>query len=432
LNNIIIGAGITGLSTAFHLKNDYLILEKENSVGGLCRSITDNGFIFDYTGHLLHLRSDYTKKLILELLKNNIKKIRRNSWIYSNNIFTRYPFQANLYGLPEKIKKECIKGLVETLVKANIPDKKSSFKKWAIHTFGDGFAKNFFIPYNEKLWRFSLDKMTAEWVTEFVPQPKLEEVLLGAFQDMKTLYGYNSYFYYPVRGGIQSLIDSLLCKIKREKLLLNAEVKKINWRKKYIVSSKGEMKYEHLITTIPLPELLSIMENLPEKIKNAKEKLLCNSVYCFNIGIKKGAIQKDKHWIYFPEKKFIFYRVGFYHNFSRYLVPDGCSSIYVEVSTKFGENLNQKNALEKTIKDLNACGILKKGDKILTLNILPIRYAYIIYNRNRNEALEIIQSFLKKNKIFSIGRFGAWKYSYMEESILDGKEIAELINGRKN
>ncbi len=432
MNNLIIGAGISGLSTAYHLKDNYLILEKEKTPGGLCRSVIDNGFIFDYTGHLLHLRSDYAKKFVLNLLKNNIKKIKRNSWIYSNNTFTRYPFQANLYGLPKKIIKDCIKGLVETLVRNNISDNKNSFKKWAMDTFGNGFSKYFFIPYNEKLWKFPAEKLTAEWVTEFVPQPKLEDVLLGAFKDMKTLYGYNSYFYYPKKGGIQYLIDSISNKIKKENLLLDTEVKKIVWKKKYVISSKGEIKYNNLITTIPLIELLSIMKDLPEEIRNAKTKLLCNSVYCFNIGIKKPFLQKDKHWVYFPEKKFVFYRVGFYHNFSKFLVPENCSSIYVEVSTRFGENINQSTLLEKVFKDLTACKIVKRTDKILTVNILPINFAYVIYDKNRSKILDIIQSFLKKNRIFSIGRFGAWKYSYIEESILDGKKTAELINGRKN
>ncbi|MFN3966197.1 MAG: protoporphyrinogen/coproporphyrinogen oxidase [Endomicrobiia bacterium] len=432
MNNIIIGAGITGLSTAYHLKNNYLILEKENTPGGLCKSITENGFTFDYTGHLLHLRSEYGKKFVLNLLKNNIKKIRRNSWIYSNKVFTRYPFQANLYGLPKSIIKECIRGLVETLIENKPIDNKSSFKKWSINTFGNGFAKHFFIPYNEKLWKISSDKLTAEWVTEFVPRPNLEDVLIGAFQDSKTLYGYNTYFYYPIKGGIQSLINSISNKIKKEKLLLNTEILKINWKKKYIISSKGKIKYNYLISTIPLTELLSIIDGIPEEIKNIRSKLLCNSVYCFNIGIKRPFIEKNKHWVYFPGKEFIFYRVGFYHNFSKFLVPEGCSSVYVEVSTKFGESLNQTVLLEKVFKDLNKCRIIKENDKILTVNILPIKYAYIIYDKNREKILKIIQNFLKKNKIFSIGRFGAWKYSYIEESILDGKKTADIVNGKEN
>ena len=116
---IILGAGITGLSTAYHLQQmidnqpqlpvDYKIFEKESAVGGLCRSIYQDGFTFDYTGHLLHLREDYAKKLIKKLLKKNYQTHKRNSWIYSKGVFTRYPFQANTYGLPIDVIRQCDK-----------------------------------------------------------------------------------------------------------------------------------------------------------------------------------------------------------------------------------------------------------------------------------------------------------------------------------
>ena len=152
---LILGAGLTGLSTAYHLGGrEYCVLEKENRPGGLCGSVSHNGFLYDYTGHLLHLRNEYAKELIFSFLKNNLTYRTRNTLIHSFGRYTRYPFQANLFGLPKQIIEECIKGLVESKLKYFTCDRKKmdmSFRDWCVMTFGQGISKYFMIPYNENL-----------------------------------------------------------------------------------------------------------------------------------------------------------------------------------------------------------------------------------------------------------------------------------------
>src|SRR6185295_15669327 len=114
---LILGGGLAGLSTAYHLrKNDpklrVLVLEKKERAGGLAGSIEQNGFTFDHTGHLLHLHDAYGKQFILDLLQDNVHVLNRSSWIFSHNTYTRYPFQANTYGLPPKVIEECVTGFL--------------------------------------------------------------------------------------------------------------------------------------------------------------------------------------------------------------------------------------------------------------------------------------------------------------------------------
>src|SRR5882757_5088882 len=116
VRTLILGGGMSGLSCAYHLKKagdtNYLLVERSDEPGGLSRSIKQDGFVFDHTGHLLHLHNPYTEKLILEdLLKNNYVKNERDARIYSHRTYTRYPYQANLFGLPQEVKDECLQGL---------------------------------------------------------------------------------------------------------------------------------------------------------------------------------------------------------------------------------------------------------------------------------------------------------------------------------
>ena len=430
---LILGAGLAGLSCAYHLQSKKNlkvdVIEKSDHVGGTARSIEVGGFTFDFTGHLLHLHHPYTKNLIQKLLKGNLVSCVRKAAIYSHGVLTPYPFQVNTYGLPSQVKKECVEGFKEAVQKYGDDSLRStslSFDKWSLRTFGKGVHKHFMKPYNEKLWQVSLDKMTAEWCGMFVPQPKLEDVIAGSQKNLEKSFGYNVTFLYPKKGGIQVLPQALA---KESSVQTNTSFEEVDWKKKNVLLSNGKrMDYDALISSVPLVELLRRLKDLPKDVKEAMSALKWTSILCINMGVSRPNIS-DKSWIYFPEKKFSFYRVGFPMNFTPHAVPKGCSSMYIEVANPPEETLdyNNPNFLNRIRKDLEKCEILSVSDKIIITNFIPIRYAYVLYTPNRSKILSTIFSFLKENNISSIGRYGGWKYSFMEEAILDGKKTAESI-----
>ncbi len=233
-------------------------------------------------------------------------------------------------------------------------------------------------------------------------------------------------FLYPKKGGIQVLSEKLGSRIP---VKLNTSVEKINWKEKLVkFEGKEWVPYDFLVSSLPLVELIKRMNDLPINIQNLLPSLKWTSVLNINLGINRPNIS-DKTWIYFPEKKFIFYRVGFPMNFTSHVVPKGCSSMYIEVSHRPEKKINFQDPefLKKVKTDLEKCGILQKSDKILVANFIPIRYAYVLYTKDRKKVTQKIFDFLNANQIFSIGRYGEWKYSFMEEAILDGKKTAEKI-----
>jgi len=433
---LIIGAGLAGLSTSYHLRVQGLsshIIEKEPQVGGLSRSFQIKGFTFDFTGHLLHLHTPASKKLIESLLKGNVMLCNRNTWIYSHGTQTRYPFQAYTCGLPNPVVDECILGFHEAVLK-NMRRGKTpeNFQEWCLQKFGSGISNHFMIPYNEKLFQTPASRMTTEWCGPFVPTPKLEEVVQGALKNESRTFGYNASFLYPLRGGIQAL-PSALAK-KTSPVELGVEVEQVDWRNKVVSLTDGKtIAYKTLVNTMPLTELIDKMRGLPNPILRARTRLRYASILCLNVGLKRARLS-DKSWIYFPEEKFPFYRVGFPMNFSPHVAPKGCSSMYIEVPFSRIQGKSKAAILKIVKKGLVECGILRKQDKFLVTQFLPIKHAYVIYDKHRPKALRTITTFLHRHRILSIGRYGGWKYSFMEEAIRDGMEAANKIHslyGRK-
>jgi len=424
---IVIGAGLSGLSAAWQLKKNGfapIVFEKEDQVGGLCRSNHNKGFIFDNAGHLLHFRNNYTLKLIKRFFKGNLASHQRSAWVSNFGIFSRYPFQASLYSLPKLIANECLKGFIKTRGKvAN--NSQVNFLQWINATFGRGIARHFMLPYNKKFWTVSLNQMTCPWADRFIPQPSFSEVINGYLVDSSNHFGYNSTFWYPVNGGIEQLPKAFEKQIKD--ISRNCCISKINLKLKEItINGKDKHKFDILILTLPLPELIKIINPLPSKILNSLKKLRWNSIYNLNIGLE-GSCQLGKHWIYFPHRETVFFRSGFFHNFSNTTTPKGRSSIYTEISYSKNKPINRKKIVRKVLNDLQKSGILNKKNRVSVLDINDIKYGYPIYDRNYLQATTVIKEFLVRNNIFSCGRYGSWQYMSMEDAILDGKRAAEGI-----
>jgi len=423
---LIIGAGLTGLSCAFKLEKkraDYLLAEKENWAGGLARSFRKDGFTFDYSGHLLHLRWPETSKFILDSLGKNAKPLKRKARIYSSGKFTAYPFQMNLKGLPAKVRSECVEGFLKA--RRAFPEVKAeNFRDWCLQTFGKGISKHFFFPYNAKLWNYPLEKLSTDWMGQFVPVPKTEEVLYGAYKDDVKGAGYNHDFYYPETGGINALPAAIASGVER--LSLDSELISLNAANKTArLRNLGNVRYKKLLSTIPLKYLAEKVEKAPETVRKNAELLEHNQVYILNLGVRKCPL--PQHWIYFPEKEFVFYRAGVYTNFSPSSAPRGFSSLYVETASKSGEFIDLKKAEGRIVKNLVSIGAVKDEDDILTSMWLKVPCAYVIYNEARKKALPELLSWFEKRGISSAGRYGAWKYSFMEESVKEGFETAEKL-----
>lgn len=427
---VVLGGGLTGLSAAYHLGGlGSVVLEREREVGGLCRTSAEAGFTFDCTGHMLHLREPRIRELVERLLPKAFARHERRARIFSKGVFTDYPFQANLHGLPLPIVKECVSGFVEALVRRGREGEPNleemSFRAWAESTFGKGIAEHFMVPYNAKLWRTDLDAIECGWVSWSIPRPTLREILDGAFGTTVRGLGYNPTFLYPRRHGIRVLPDAFAARLRDVRC--GAVVSTVDARTRTVRLTDGsEFTYEALVSTLPLDRLLQIAAGLPADLPEAGRKLRAVRVLNICLGIDREA-RSDAHWIYFPEPEYSFYRVGIPSNLTRAMVPRGASSICAERSLLRDEPFDENEVVETTVADLRRAGLLKARDKVIYRKVSVLDPAYVIYDRFRARNIGAILESLRAIGIHSAGRFGAWEYSSMEGAIRSGIDLAERI-----
>jgi protoporphyrinogen oxidase len=424
---IVIGGGLAGLSAAWHLQQEGVqvcLFEKEAEVGGLCRSRKTAGFTFDHGGHFLHFRQGSTLDLVRSLLNEDLVRHRKNAWIYSCGRYTPYPFQANLYGLPASVVKECLAGFVGASGNKRA-GRDVNFLEWIDRKFGAGIAKHFMVPYNTKFWTVPPQRMTCAWLDDFIPLPSLERVIAGAGKENREPLGYNASFWYPKQGGIGQLAESLGRRVRN--VFTGCAITRIDPKKKEITTSGGEReRYDYLISTIPLPEVPNLVRGLPKAVTANIKKLRWNSIFNLNLGIDKP-LDHARHWVYFPEGDPIFFRTGFYSNISPALAPAGQGSLYVEVAYSDKKPINKRNIVGRIEKGLKKTGILTSDTRVFCRDSNDIKYAYPIYDKNYAQAREGIIKYLAGNDILACGRYGSWRYSSMEDAILDGKMAAQTL-----
>ncbi|MEO6599597.1 MAG: FAD-dependent oxidoreductase [Polyangiaceae bacterium] len=417
----ILGAGLTGMSAAIELGEravEYRIFEKLSVPGGHVVTVEDHGFRFDRTGHLLHLKNDALRAQVLDWIGPDHVRIQRRSVIWSNGVYTRYPFQANTYGLPPQVAYECLQGFIAAHFEKGGPEPKN-FEEFCLAHFGEGISRHFMIPYNSRLWGVHPREITSSWCQRFVPLPRLEDVIAGAVGLNDRELGYNANFIYP-RLGIGQLTEGMARRLPN--LELGRSPLRIELGARRLVFEDTELEFDVLLSTIPLPKLLGLIDELPPPVREAASKLRCSHLNYLDVALRRKA-RTDFHWAYVPEAKYPFYRVGCYSHFSDALAPPGKSSLYVELADRSQPDL--AHVLPEVARGLIEMGVIDSAEDIEFARTRHIDYAYVIFDHDYFTALDEIRPFLEQARIVSSGRYGDWNYSAMEDAISFGKTAAE-------
>lgn len=416
----ILGAGLTGMSAGKHLGGGYELHERLPHPGGHAITLEEDGFRFDRTGHLLHLRDPAMREWVHAMVGHDAVQIDRRSRIFSHGVYTRYPYQANTFGLPPEVAYECLIGYLEALRTKDSGPEPRTFEEFCVKHFGPGFSRHFMIPYNQKLWGVHPSEITAAWCSRFVPLPKLEDVIAGAVGKNDRELGYNAHFLYP-RLGIGELPKAMFPYVAEHTRLEHAPVG-IDWRRKVLRFADGEVPYRALISTTPLDTLCKLLDDAPLEVRAAAANLRCNPLYYLDAALDVPA-GVDLHWVYVPEEKYAFYRIGCYSNFSEKMAPPGKSCLYIELSSRAEPDLAKLGP--EISRNLVEMQIIKRPEEVRFMRVRHIGHAYVVFDHHYYESLEVIRPFLENEGIISAGRYGDWNYSAMEDALIFGRDAAK-------
>jgi len=421
---LLVGGGLTGISTALHLRRPFLLCERERELGGLARSNERDGFHFDQTGHWLHLRDPSMLELAERVMGGDLVRVQRRAQIFSHGALTRYPFQANLFGLPSEVIEECLVEFVRALL-ARRETEPRNFEEYILHHFGAGIARHFMVPYNTKLWGVHPREITSAWCSRFVPTPTLEQVIAGAVGAGPPELGYNISFLYPRWGGIGAFAAALAAQIDEASVRLGVELEQVDPVRRVARVGGEDLAYDAMVSSIPLPELVQRLVDPPAAVVEAAAKLRATPVRYLSLA-SRTTPPADYHWIYAPEERFPFYRVGVYSNAMPSMAPPGASSLYVELSSR-DRDRSRDDVLAEVIPALVEARALQSADDVVFADLHEIEHAYVVFDEAYEEALGHIFPYLEQHRIFSRGRYGSWIYNAMEDSLIAGREVAETV-----
>ncbi len=433
---LIIGAGPTGLGAAWRLHElgyqNWALYEAADHAGGLASSVVDeHGFTWDLGGHVLFSHYKYFDNVMDTALGTAWVEHIREAWVWIRDGWVPYPFQNNIWRLPNDELIACLNGLVD--LQATPREKPRSFRDWLLNSFGTGLCDTFMLPYNRKVWAYDPARLDVGWMGERVATVDLKRILTNVVLRRDDIsWGPNSTFRFPLHGGTGAIWRAVAARLPAAQLHFNRTVSQVDLAAKRVTMADGEsIDYDVLISTMALDRLLESIDARPDLAKLASQ-FVYSSTHIIGIGMK-GTERDDlraKCWIYFPEDKVPFYRATVFSNYSPNNVPTSTPhwSLMAEVSESPDKPVAQETLVADVIAGFLACGFIDPA-AVVTAWHRRLDHGYPTPWLGRDAVLDPIEQTLRAASVLSRGRFGAWKYevSNQDHSFMQGVEAVNSI-----
>ena len=415
---LIIGGGISGLAFANQVE-DYLIVEKENRLGGYCKTTRKNGFVWDYAGHFFHFNTEEYKKMFLDNVQaDDLVYQEKCTKIFNKDKLIDYPFQTNIHQLDKQDFIDCLYDLFNKDEKENY----DNFLDMLYGKFGKSITEMFLKPYNEKLYACDLTTLDKDAMGRFFPYADKEAIINNMKEGANA--SYNNTFLYPKQGA-EIIIDILAKNLDSNRIWLDHSLTSLDKENKIAIINGKSIQYEYLINTAPLNQFLStFVDGSGDALK---AMLTYNQVLVFNLGFDKKSIYTDEHWLYLPEKTFNFYRIGFYDNILR----TDALSMYIEIGYEKDAVIDEEeiaSQLDKTLDNLMRMGVITEGMKLIDYEAILMDPAYVHINSECEKVKQAVFTQWEFDNIYSIGRYGEWTYCSMEDCMVSASQLAKRIN----
>ena len=412
---LVLGSGIAGLGAALKAREfgrDPVIFEGNQSAGGLLDNFEIQGFRFDNAVHLSFAVESKVREIFDQIDYGthivNPKSFERDLWL-------KHPVQNNLYPLTVSERMVLFKSFLERKELFN-----DDYESWLRHQYGDGISERFPIPYTIKYWDTHPTELSTTWIGDRMRRASLDEVLFGTLTPETPNTYYLKEVRYPKKGGFRSFISGL---IDQSSIEYNSRAISLDLDEKKIVFGNDlTVEYQTLISSIPLPELVKITNNVTSNVAKASKKLKATSIDLISVGLKKSSL--SDLWFYIYDEDILASRAYSPSLKSPENAPEGCSSLQFEIYSRGTDSKYDKEVLfENVVYALRKMKIAERND-IIFMHHKHLRYGNVIFDNGMEVKRDLVRSYFHSYEVQTIGRFGEWDYLWSNQSFMSGYNVS--------
>jgi protoporphyrinogen oxidase len=424
VRTLIIGAGITGLATAAALSerrdDDYLVLEAEAEIGGWCKTVKKDGFVWDYSGHFFHFRHPEIEKWLRDRMTGQrVHVVERKSFIAYKGRFVDFPFQKNIHQLPQDEFVDCLHDVYfarSSDVRRESPMSEGNFKEMLYARFGQGICEKFLVPYNEKLYACDLATLDKDAMGRFFPHADLTDIIRNMKRPDNR--SYNATFTYPEGGAIE-YVRALESAVRPDAIALSEGLVAVDLQRKVARTTRREIRFDRLVSSAPFNRLAAMCA-----LDADPGVWAWNKVLIYNLGFDaKG--QRGVHWVYYPSRETVFYRVGWYDN----IFDSDRLSLYVEIGFPSGAPIDAaavRAMRERVLADLKRERVVS-GQKLVAEHSVVLDPAYVHVTKTSLAEHKRLTAALRARGVWSLGRYGGWTYCAIEDNIVEARALVDSL-----
>ncbi|MGA2545237.1 MAG: FAD-dependent oxidoreductase [Rectinemataceae bacterium] len=393
---LILGAGPTGLSIAHALlsygvaRDELIVLDRESTPGGLCRSQDVDGSPIDIGGgHFLDVRRKEVLSFLFRFLpRDEWNEYDRKATILINGKEIDHPLEANIWQLSIDEQVQYLEAIAESGSVCGLP-MPETFVEWIYWKLGERIANNYMLPYNQKMWSLTLEQIGTYWLDK-LPDVSFKDMLHSCLE--RRPFGIlpaHGHFLYPKRYGYGE-VWRRMGEALGKTLVLNCPVSRIDLNS---LTVNGLWTADRIVNTIPWTEWLRTAD-IPPNISSAVNLLKYASI---DIDYKAEHLQSKAHWIYEPRSDISYHRMLLRANFFR-----GAKGYWTETNVT-------RSGKEDGFRHRN-------------------KYAYPINTVSKPTAIKSVLEWARGFGIIGAGRWGTWEHMNSDVAVNEGMRVAkELI-----
>jgi protoporphyrinogen oxidase len=419
VETLVVGAGVSGLAAAAALgAADYLVIEADAAIGGYCKTIKRDGFVWDYSGHFFHFKHPEIERWLCDRMhEQQVRVVQRRSFVDYHGVRMDFPFQKNIHQLPKDEFIECLYDLYFAAQAASqdVGKREQSFKDMLYARFGRAICEKFLVPYNEKLYACDLARLDKDAMGRFFPHASLTDIVRNMREPDNS--SYNQTFTYP-QGGAIEYVNALASALQPNRISTQETLLSVDLERSVARTSRRELRFGRLISSAPFHRFVALTG-----LDHDASVFSWNKVLVFNLGFdKKGP--DDVHWMYYPSRDVAFYRVGFYDN----IFATDRMSLYVEIGLASDANVDVAALRRRVLLDLRKVSIVT-DHQLIADHAVVMDPAYVHITAASNSEVARLRARLAARSVYSIGRYGGWTYCSIEDNIVEARALVHELGG---